>query len=444
VRGRVRRRVGVGPGRGARRTAPRGESRGLGRGSVAGPTGGGVGGGGGGVHGARREPPPRAAVQGDGKSVDQILDDDDGTLHFAIGRWPTAAPDEAEVAAESEYVPETQWTELQGVDPEGSGYGQAVAVSWDSKGTPEVSARFFGSLSAGVPDGFGRLELGEAGTYMGAVVNGKPHGMGQLTKPNGDRYWGIWECGCYGQMGGGVGVWHWHGEEEAVCGRWYEGEDPEGFEAQTPGLLELLQEDHEEVETCYTATEAAVKSAEQAIQRAGEAIRSKHASASSDQALQKDVGRRAYEAMSLRQLFPPGSSALAEGGVVDRMEQRAATKPSQRQGGVNGGERDTHLLKHKIAKRFAVDMQTSKRHEAGHFGSDPKGTCSPSVPGATTREQVCRRCGVGLHLQRALPYPAWRGAAGRVPWARARLRRTLHLGRGKGRGGGGRIARSAA
>ena len=105
--------------------------------------------------------------------------------------------------------------------PEEDGYGQAVGMCWNGAGLPKVFARFFGRLSSGKPDGFGRLELEEGGIYMGAVANGKQHGMGQLTCPNGDRYWGTWEAGCFGQVGGGVGVWHFAGEDQAVHGLWY-------------------------------------------------------------------------------------------------------------------------------------------------------------------------------------------------------------------------------
>ena len=330
-------------------------------------------------------------VQGDGKSVDEILNDGDHTLHFAIGRWPTDGP-ELEPAAESEEIePEIEWAERQGVGPEEDGYGQAVGMCWNGAGLPKVFARFFGRLSSGKPDGFGRLELEEGGIYMGAVANGKQHGMGQLTCPNGDRYWGTWEAGCFGQVGGGVGVWHFAGEDQAVHGLWYEAATSPAGEETAPGLMGSFREDDPQTESCYAKTEAAVKSAEHAVKLAGEAVMKQHASANSDQALRQGVGQRAYETLSLRQLFPPGSSAVAEGGLVERLERRAATAPAQREGGVNGAEHDTHLLKHKIAKCYAKDRQTSRKHEGLHLGSNAKATCSPTVPGATTVEEVHRQ-----------------------------------------------------
>ena len=332
-------------------------------------------------------PVPR--LQGDGKSVDDILEDGEGNLHFAIGRWPTAGPEPtAEPTLEEEPTHEIEWAELQGVGPNEDGYGQAVGMLWDKKGAPAVFARYFGSLSNGLPNGYGKLELEEKGVYKGGVANGKPHGMGQHIMPDGATYWGIWEDGCFGRLGGGVGVWHYTTSDTTVHGMWYEGSDLERDEAAPIGLLEELSEDDARIETCYTETNAAVASADHAIKRAGEAIMKQHASASSDKALQKGVGQRAYEALSLRQLFPPESSALAKGGVVERLERRAATAPAQREGGINGGERDTHLLKHKIAKRYAVDRQTSGQHEAGHLGSNAKATCSPAVRGAATLELV--------------------------------------------------------
>ena len=343
-------------------------------------------------------------MQGDGKSVEEILEDDDGNLHFAIGRWPTTQ----QPTAEETLQPVMEWAEVQGVGADEDGYGQAVGMSWDKAGTPKVFARYFGHLSRGVPHGFGRLEQEEGGIYKGAVANGKPHGMGYYCRHNGDKYWGTWEAGCFGQVGGGVGVWQFD-EGDLVQGMWYEDAISPAGEATAPGLLgELSEEEEEKIESCYKETEAAVSSAEHAIKQAGEAITRQNASARGDQALQKGVGKRAYEALSLRQLFPPNSSAVAKGGVVERLERRAATAPGQREGGLTGAERDMHLLKHKIAKRYALDMQTSKMHEAGHLGSNPKTICSPAVPGATTLDEV----------------------------------RSLHLGRG--RGGGGRGCAGAA
>ena len=327
--------------------------------------------------------------------MDEILYDHDNNLQFAIGRWPTAEP-ELETAAESETSePELQWAERQGVGPEEDGYGQAVGMYWKA-GVPAVFARYFGHVSRGVPNGFGKLELEEGGIYKGAVANGKQHGMGQYTRPNGDRYWGIWESGCFGRVGGGVGVWHFTEEQEVVPGMWYEAAISPAGEDTAPGLMGSFSEDDQRIESCYAETNAAVTSADSAVKLAGEAVMKEHASANSDQALKQGVGQRAYETLSLRQLFPPGSSAVSAGGVVERLERRAATAPAQREGGVNGAERDTHLLKHKIAKRYALDQQASRKHEAGHLGSNAKTICSPAVPGATTIEQV-RQTGLVTH-----------------------------------------------
>ena len=71
---------------------------------------------------------------------------------------------------------------------------------------------------------------------------------------------------------------------------------------------------------------------------------------------------------------------------MHRLWHRAA--PPLRPGGLTGGERDTHLLKHKIAKRYATDLQTCKKHEAFHLGADAKARCSPTVKGADTLEKV--------------------------------------------------------
>ena len=84
---------------------------------------------------------------------------------------------------------------------------------------------------------------------------------------------------------------------------------------------------------------------------------------------------------------------MAPGGVVERLEQRAATAPAQRQGGLTGGERDTHLLKHKIAFRYAKDMQTCKKHERYHLGGNAKAKCSPAVRGAECGRAVGGVCG---------------------------------------------------
>ena len=336
-------------------------------------------------------------VQGDGKSVDEILFDDDNSLHFAIGRWPMVEPELEPAAQSAKFEPEIEWAERQGPGEEEDGYGQAVGMCWNNAGVPTVFARYFGHFSSGVPDGFGKLELEEGGIYKGAVANGKPHGMGQRTCPNGDQYWGTWEAGCFGQVGGGVGVWHFAQGDQVVPGMWYEADISPVGEETAHGLMGSLSEEDERIESCYTETEGAVTSADRAVKLAGEAVLKEHASASSDKALKKGVGQRAYETLSLRQLFPPGSSAVAAGGLVERLERRAATAPAQREGGVNGAERDTHLLKHKIAKRYALDIQTSRKHEALHLGSNTKTICSPAVPGATTIEEV-RRDGAASSL----------------------------------------------
>ena len=82
-------------------------------------------------------------------------------------------------------------------------------------------------MPCGLPNGYGKLELEEKGVYKGGVANGKPHGMGQHIMPDGATYWGIWEDGCFGRLGGGVGVWHYATSDTTVHGMWYEGSDLE-------------------------------------------------------------------------------------------------------------------------------------------------------------------------------------------------------------------------
>ena len=267
--------------------------------------------------------------------------------------------------------------------PGEKGYGQAVGMRWDSHGAPTVLGRYFGAFSNGVPDGHGRLEYEGGNIYEGMVANGQPHGMGKQLLANGGHYWGVHECGYYGLTGGGVGVWMYGISGQTTHGMWDESND------QLPdGLLEELDEGDARIEGCYERTKKAVESADAAAKKAQEAVARQTASESADQALKQGVGQRAYEAMSLRQLFPQGASAVAPGGVVERLERRAATAPPLRPGGLTGGERDTHLLKHKIAKRYATDLQTCKKHEAFHLGADAKARCSPTVKGADTLEKV--------------------------------------------------------
>ena len=269
---------------------------------------------------------------------------------------------------------------------DGKGYGQAVGMQWDSKHAPTVLGRFFGYFCNGSPNGHGKLEYDGGGTYVGQMANGKPHGMGQQTLANGGHYWGLHECGYFGMTGGGVGVWGYGNSGQTTYGLWDEGD-----KSLPDGLLEVLDEEDERITTCFQKNDKAVQSADAAVQAAQEAIARQNASESADQVLRQGVGQRAYEAMSLRQLFPQGASAMAPGGVVERLEQRAATAPAQRQGGLTGGERDTHLLKHKIAFRYAKDMQTCKKHERYHLGGNAKAKCSPAVRGAETLEKVRAR-----------------------------------------------------
>ena len=267
--------------------------------------------------------------------------------------------------------------------PGEKGYGQAVGMRWDSHGAPTVLGRYFGAFSNGVPDGHGRLEYEGGNIYEGMVANGQPHGMGKQLLANGGHYWGVHECGYYGLTGGGVGVWMYGISGQTTHGLWDESNDH-----LPDGLLEELDEGDERIEGCYERTKKAVESADAAAKKAQEAVARQTASESADQALKQGVGQRAYEAMSLRQLFPQNASAVAPGGVVERLERRAATAPPLRPGGLTGGERDTHLLKHKIAKRYATDLQTCKKHEAFHLGADAKARCSPTVKGADTLEKV--------------------------------------------------------
>ena len=264
-------------------------------------------------------------MQGDKKYVDQILEDDDGDLHFAIARFPSAAAEEEpESTAEPEvFEPNTTWEELQGVGAVGKGYGQAVGMHWDSKNAPTVLGRFFGYFCNGVPSGHGKLEYDGGDIFFGQVADGKPHGWGKQTLADGSQYWGLHESGHFGQTGGGVGVWANGKSGHTKHGLWDESDD-----SSPDGLLEELDEEDEQIETCFQTVEKAVESAGVAVQKAQEAITRQKASESTDQVLRQGVGQRAYEAMSLRLLFPQDSSAVAPGGVVERIEQRAATAPA--------------------------------------------------------------------------------------------------------------------
>ena len=196
--------------------------------------------------------------------------------------------------------------------PGEKGYGQAVGMRWDSHGAPTVLGRYFGAFSNGVPDGHGRLEYEGGNIYEGMVANGQPHGMGKQLLANGGHYWGVHECGYYGLTGGGVGVWMYGISGQTTHGLWDESNDH-----LPDGLLEEIDEGDTRIEGCYERTKKAVESADAAAKKAQEAVARQTASESADQALKQGVGQRAYEAMSLRQLFPQNASAVAPGGVVE-------------------------------------------------------------------------------------------------------------------------------
>ncbi|GFS92985.1 junctophilin-1 [Nephila pilipes] len=99
-------------------------------------------------------------------------------------------------------------------------------------------------MSASTPQGGGRFDFDDGGTYAGGWLEGKAHGHGVCTGPKGQgEYAGTWAqgfevCGVYSWPQGGTYEGEWsagrrHGLGVETRGRWiYRGEWTEGLKGR--------------------------------------------------------------------------------------------------------------------------------------------------------------------------------------------------------------------
>ena len=189
-------------------------------------------------------------VQGDGESVDKILADPDGDLHFAVGCWERESASKP-VDDDEQVAAGVSWEELQGLEEGGTGYGKALAMEWDERGHPTMVATYHGYFREGKPDGHGRVELEDGGCYLGQMHRGHSHGQGKSTYPDRAQYWGAFELDERGCTGGGVGGFQCRDADTPVYG-YYCGDELLGDHM---GGERLLAENDPLVEAMYLEVE---------------------------------------------------------------------------------------------------------------------------------------------------------------------------------------------